>query len=117
MAGQHVELLERAGVEQMLDPLAGGHLAAGVLALDGLLGAGVAGRVLPLGQLLDALGHRVVRHGQDDTGGLDTRGRGAFPPAGKLETGADHRAARVEGQVAVLGIDAAGNQREVAEGV
>ena len=34
VAGQQVELLERAGVEQVLDPLAGEQLALGVLALD-----------------------------------------------------------------------------------
>ena len=34
VAGEHVELVERAGVEQVLDALAGEHLALGVLALD-----------------------------------------------------------------------------------
>ena len=36
-----VELLERAGVEQLLDPLAGGQLALGVLLRDRVLGGGV----------------------------------------------------------------------------
>ena len=35
VAGEHVELDEGAGVEQQLDALAGGELAALVLALDG----------------------------------------------------------------------------------
>ena len=39
--GQRVGLDERARVEQRVDPLAGGHLALGVLALDRLRRAGV----------------------------------------------------------------------------
>ena len=34
VAGEHVELVERARVEQVLDALAGEQLALGVLALD-----------------------------------------------------------------------------------
>ena len=41
VADERVELLEGAGVEQLLDPLAGGVLAACVLLLDRGLGAGV----------------------------------------------------------------------------
>src|SRR5690606_11394215 len=39
--GQLVGLDERPGVDQQVDPLAGGQLAAGVLALDGRGGRGV----------------------------------------------------------------------------
>ena len=42
VAGEHVELGEAARVEQQVDALAGGELAARVLALDGRLGARVA---------------------------------------------------------------------------
>ena len=60
VAGQHVELVERARVEQDLDPLAGEQLALGVLALDRPLRAGLQGFFLALGQLLEALVHRVL---------------------------------------------------------
>jgi hypothetical protein len=43
--GQLVEFLERAGVEQQLDPFARGQLALGVLLLDGARGSGVLGLV------------------------------------------------------------------------
>ena len=59
-AGQHVELLERALVEEIVDPLPGGHLALGVLALDGVGWAGVEGGLLAVGELLQAFGHRVL---------------------------------------------------------
>jgi len=39
MLDEHVELLERAFVEQQVDALAGGELALGVLGLDPLLAA------------------------------------------------------------------------------
>ncbi len=42
-AGQHVQLLKRALVEEVVDPLPGGHLASFVLALHGVGGAGVEG--------------------------------------------------------------------------
>jgi len=45
VADERVELPERPGVEQLLDPLAGGQLALGVLLLDGRLRAGVYGLV------------------------------------------------------------------------
>ncbi len=60
VAGQHVELLERAVVEQVVDPLAGGHLPLGVVLLDRVRRAGVAGLLAAFGQLREALGHRVV---------------------------------------------------------
>ena len=62
VAGEHVELVERAVVEQVLDALAGEHLALGVLALDGPLGAGVERLLLALGQLGQPLAHRVLGH-------------------------------------------------------
>ena len=68
MAGQHVELVERAGVEQVVDALAGQQLALGVLALDRALGPGVQRLFLALVELLDALGHGVLRHRGQCTG-------------------------------------------------
>ena len=61
--GQHVELLEGALVEQVLDPLAGGQLALGVLALDGPGAPGVEGLVLAFGQVGQAFGHGVFHGG------------------------------------------------------
>ena len=60
MPGELVELGERARVEQCVDPLAGGHLARGVLLLDGALGAGVR-RLL----------HAPLEVGQLPGGGVD----------------------------------------------
>jgi hypothetical protein len=63
VAGEHVELVEAVGVEQLLDALAGGELPAIVLALDGGGGARVDRVVLELGELLDALFDGVrLRH-------------------------------------------------------
>mgnify|MGYP003290819990 CR=1 FL=1 len=45
MLDEHVEFLERVLVEQKLDALAGGQLAAGVLRLDALLAAAEPGDV------------------------------------------------------------------------
>ncbi len=53
VAHERVELLERARIQQLLDPLARGHLAAGVLLLLGL-GRGVHGRLAQLLELLRA---------------------------------------------------------------
>ena len=61
VADEGVELLEGAGVEQLLDPLARRHLALRVLLLDRLLGGGVDRRLAQLaqvGQLL-LVGDRV----------------------------------------------------------
>ena len=57
--GQHVELLERPLVEQVLDPLPGGQLALGVVLLDRPGAAGVEGLVLAFGQVGQAFGHGV----------------------------------------------------------
>ncbi len=47
MLDEHVELLERPLVEQQLDALAGGQLAAGMLRLDALLAAAELGAGAP----------------------------------------------------------------------
>ena len=67
VAGQHVELLERALVEQVVDALPGGHLALGVVLLDRVRRAGVEGLLAAFGQLREALGHRMV-HRPEATG-------------------------------------------------
>ena len=59
VAGEHVELDERAGVEQQVDALAGGELAPLVLAPDRRLGTGVQRLFLQLAELLEALRDRV----------------------------------------------------------
>ena len=59
VAGEHVELDERARVEQQVDALAGGELAPLVLAPDRRLAARRARLFLQLRQLLEALGDRV----------------------------------------------------------
>ena len=70
VAGEHVELVERAVVEQEVDPLAGEHLALGVLPLDGPLRPGVQRLLLALGQLGQPLAHRVLGHPGEGTAGL-----------------------------------------------
>ena len=69
VAGEHVELVERALVEQELDALAGEHLALGVLALDRPLRPGVERLLLALGQLGQPLAHRVLGHAGQGTAG------------------------------------------------
>ena len=69
VAGQHVELVERARVEQELDALAGEQLALGVLALDRALRPGVERLLLALGQLGQPLAHRLLGHGSQGSGG------------------------------------------------
>ena len=64
VAGEHVELVERARVEQVLDALAGEQLALVVLALDRPLGPGVEGFFLALLEILEALAHGVLRHSE-----------------------------------------------------
>ena len=65
VAGEHVELDERVGIEQELDPLTRGELAALVLALDRRRAAGVQRLLAQLGELLEPLLDRVdgVEHG------------------------------------------------------
>ena len=55
VADEGVELLEGAGVEQLLDPLAGGQLALRVLLLDRLLGGRVDRRLAQLAQVGELL--------------------------------------------------------------
>ena len=59
VSGQLVELHERARVEQEIDALAGGLLAAGVLLLGRLGRAGVDGLVDPVLEVGDLAGGRV----------------------------------------------------------
>ena len=78
VAGELVELGERARVQQRLDALAGGHLAGGVLLLHGALGARVLG-------LLDA----ALEVGQLPGGGVDVDVVGDLLP-GVLEFSRAH---------------------------
>ena len=55
MANEGVELLEGAGVEQLLDPLAGGQLALRVLLIHRLRGGGVERRLAQLAQVGELL--------------------------------------------------------------
>ena len=57
---EHVGLLERVRVEQELDPLAGGELAALVLRLDPPLAAAQPGRRALGIELIEDLLHRAV---------------------------------------------------------
>ena len=70
-AGEQVELVERAGVEEVVDPLAGEHLAPVVLALPRRLRAGVERFFLALVELLEALAQRVFGHGGFHGSGAD----------------------------------------------
>ena len=82
--GQLVELDERPLVEELLDPLAGGHLALGVLLLDRPLGGRVHRLVQPPVQVGDLAGRgvdvdlvgscgRLVRSRRVSVGGLAKR--------------------------------------------
>ena len=62
VAGQHVELLERSLVEQIVDALTSGQLALGVLTLDRTGRTGVAGLLLALAEVVEAILHGMVRH-------------------------------------------------------
>jgi hypothetical protein len=61
VTGEHVELHEGAFVEEDVDPLASGELAAVVLPLDRRVGSRVPRLLLQLGQLLEALLERHRR--------------------------------------------------------
>ena len=63
-----VELDERAGIEELLDPLAREQLALLPLALDRLLGPGVQRLVAQLLELVELPVRRFVRlcHGEGD---------------------------------------------------
>ena len=62
MTGEHVELLEGIGVEQVLDSLAGEHLALVVLALDRALGCRVQCFVAAPFEIVEAFLHRMGGH-------------------------------------------------------
>ena len=106
VADEGVELLERARVEQLLDPLARGQLALRVLLLDRLLGGRVDGLLAQLAQVGELLleGDRVLlAHGGAS---LDARRRASLRRArGSSSERRDH--ARVE--------LAAGSPRERAD--
>ena len=53
MLDQLIEFLKRAVVEQEVNPLAGGHLAGGVLFLDARRAAALLGSLLALAQLIE----------------------------------------------------------------
>src|SRR5690606_11101431 len=61
VAGEHVELVEAAIVEEVLDPLAGEYLALGMLTLDRSFGPCVAALFAARPQVLELLVNR--RHG------------------------------------------------------
>ncbi len=72
VADEGVELLEGAGIEQLLDPLAGGQLALRVLLLDRGLGGGVDRGLAELAQvgelLLECLGVLLAHRAGDCMG-------------------------------------------------
>ena len=72
--GQLVELGERAEVEQQVDPLAGGQLAARVLFLDGRPARACVDRLMPAPLQIGDLPRRGVRIGK--LVGDDISGRG-----------------------------------------
>jgi len=68
VANVPVELDERAGIEQLLDPLAGQQLALLALSFDRLLAARVPRLVAQLLQLLELALRRFVGGGHGDEG-------------------------------------------------
>ena len=85
--GQHVELLEGPLVEQVLDPLPGGQLPLGVVALDRSRAAGVEGLVLAFGQVGQAFGHGVFHAAEANAPGED-------PEIGERQSGPPDRVRR-----------------------
>ena len=81
VAGQHVELLERPLVQEVLDALPGGQLALGVVALDGTRAAGVQGLVLAFGQVGQAFGHGMFHGGEANAPSPDPEIAAASPRA------------------------------------
>ena len=82
VAGQHVELLEGALVEEVLDALPRRQLALGVVLLDGTGATGVEGLVLAFGQVGQAFGHGMFH-------AVEANAPGVPPEIGtvSLETG------------------------------
>ena len=78
VAGQQVELVEAAGVEEVVDPLAGEHLALLVLALDRTRRTGVVSLLAALSEIFELGVHRVAHCGPryfDGRRGLIRAGR------------------------------------------
>ena len=73
VALEHVPFLEGIGVEQELDPLAGGELALGVLRVDALLAAAQPGGRSLFVKLADDIEHEAPRR----FGTASIRGTGA----------------------------------------
>jgi hypothetical protein len=82
--GQHVELLKGPLVEQVVDPLTGGQLALGVLALHRRGRAGVAGLLLALAEVLEAILHGMFRHRGQATEPAAAAAHWGLVPSGKL---------------------------------
>ena len=60
MAGQQVELVEAAGVEEVVEALAGEHLALLVLAFDRAWRTGVVGLLAALSKIFELGVHRIA---------------------------------------------------------
>ena len=63
-ASQHVQLLERPGVEEVVNAFASRHLAARVLTLYGRLATGVQGGLTPAFEFFQPFLHRSLGHGR-----------------------------------------------------
>ena len=59
VAGEHVEFVEAARVEEVLEALASEHLALLVLTFDRPRRPGMNGLVSPLAQIVEFVGHAV----------------------------------------------------------
>ena len=57
MAGQHIELVKAARVEQVVDALTGQHFAFCVLTLNRSLRSGIAGGLLTVEEVIEAFFH------------------------------------------------------------
>ena len=73
VAHEQVDLLERTFVEEVVDPLAGEHLALRQLRLDRSIGPRIPGFLLPLGKGVEAGGHRVIGGSRSAGGGSRRR--------------------------------------------
>jgi hypothetical protein len=115
VSGEHVELVERARIEQVVDPLAGKHLALVLLALHRPLGPRLEGLFLALGELVDPLSHRLVHTEREVSGGAppwskrEVMGRRAAPAG----TACGQRPARHRPhESSLVGHDAAGRKAD-----
>ena len=57
VAGQHIEFVKAARVEQVIDALAGQHFAFCVLTLNRSLRSGIAGGLLAVEEVIEAFFH------------------------------------------------------------